>query len=91
MTNKARAKANINYWRQSDMHELYHAYNSASTAKWRAWDYCKELCNKYNGHNLKIISKNSFVFTAGFEFIDPENGNLKFMYITPNYDTAVDM
>ena len=91
MTNKARAKANIKAWRNSDMYSLYHAYNDFSANKARAWRYCEELCKKHNGYGLKVISKNTFMFTAGFEFVDKENGNTKFMYITPNYDIAVDM
>lgn len=90
------AEANYARYLASKMDDLYKAYDKASTNKWRAWDYCKELEYQYGGGHfkydclpLKVISKNTFVFTAGFEFVDEETGELMFMYITPNYNIAV--
>ena len=85
------AKTNYQYYKRSDMRSLDDAYTSASNAKHKAWRYCIELCYKMNGHDLKVINKNTFVFTAGFEFVDDESGVCKFMYITPNYDTAIEI
>lgn len=46
--------------------------------------------NKYNGWGLKVLSYNTFMFTAGFLFENKETGVIQMMYITPNYDVAVD-
>lgn len=91
MTRKNLAKANYEYWKRSEWDELWKAYGSASTAKYRAWERCKQLMYELGGHGLRVISKNSFIFTAGFTFADPDTGVEKFMYITPSYDTAVEV
>ena len=70
--------------------ELYHVYNNFSTAKQNAFNYCKELCYQYKGKDLKILSNNSFVFTAGFIFTDQKTGVLSFMVITPTDNITVD-
>lgn len=44
-----------------------------------------------NGNGLKIISHNTSIFTAGFEYCDEKDGTAKFYYITPSYDCAVDI
>jgi len=85
------ARANYRNYKMSDMNDLWKAYGNASNKKYRAWDYCKELCYKFNGHGLKVINKNTFIFTAGFEFEDEKTGVCKFMYITPSYDTAIEI
>ena len=72
----------------SDLSDVYGRY---STAKAVAWNYCKDLMAKHDGWGLRIISHNGFMFTAGFEFSDPETGVLKFMYITKTSDTAVEV
>lgn len=69
-------------YRFSDYYSLNDKYNNASVAKYRAWAYCNELCDKYNGSNLKVISGNTFTFSAGFTFDD--NGQKIFCYITPS-------
>ena len=84
------AKANINRYNDSRASELFHVYGKYSTAKARAFDYCRNLMNKLDGWGLKILSYNTFMFTAGFLFVDKETGVTKFMYITPSYDTATD-
>ena len=84
------ARGNINRYENSKDYTLYHAYNKPSTAKTSAWNYCMNLMSKYNGYGLKVISYNTFMFTAGFMFTDKETGVIQFMFITPNYDIAVD-
>lgn len=69
---------------------LEDVYKSHSVAKQNAYDYCKRLQEKYNGYDFRIISANTFIFTAGFKFVDVETGVIKFMHITPSYDTIVD-
>ena len=44
--------------------------------KEKAWEYCKDICSKYNGTNLHIVSHNVFAFAAAFEIGD------KLAYIT---------
>ena len=89
MTNKARAKANIAYYEQSEMDSLEKAYKSASHRKWAAWHYCQRLCREHDGWGLKVIHRNTWMFTAGFEYVNQETGEVMFMYITPNYNVAV--
>lgn len=84
------AKANISSWRRSEARSIWQAYGRPSYKKEKAWSYCQDLCRRNNGHDLKVISCNSFKFTAGFEFVDPETGVVRFMYISPAYDVAVD-
>lgn len=73
------------------MDGLHKAYKTHSHEKDLAWQYCYRLMLEHDGTGLKIISKNSFIFTAGFTFVDPNTGVLRFMFITPSSDTAVDM
>ena len=84
------AQGNIDRYNRSDMVTLNHAYARPSTAKENAYWYCRRLMAKLNGWGLKVISYNTFMFTAGFLFKDKETGVIKFMYITPNYDIAID-
>lgn len=71
----------------STMYDLSDAYGRYSNAKRQAWDYCKKLCEEKNGYGLKIISRNTSQFTAGFEYIFDEAE--WFMYITKTSDTEV--
>lgn len=91
VTNQKRvARGNTNRYANSTDYSLYHAYARPSVAKQRAWAYCEELMNKYEGWGLKVLSYNTFMFTAAFLFEDKETGVIQMMYITPNYDVAVD-
>jgi len=72
----------------SDMTSLSDAYKSYSSAKKTAWNYCIELCHKFGGNNLKVVSYNVNIFTAGFLFID-KDGDPCYMHITPSYDQAI--
>jgi hypothetical protein len=83
------AQANISKYRTSSDYSLSSVYGRYSDAKARAWRYCEQLCAKHNGWGLKVLSYNTFMFTAGFLFEDPETGVVQFMFITPNYDIAV--
>ena len=79
----------INYCNSNDTC-LEDVYKSYSIYKARAWSYCKELMQDYCGYNLRVISHNSNIFTAGFEFQD-EFGVNYFMYITPTYDIMIEV
>ena len=59
-------------------------YKHPSQAKQSAWEYCKELCNRYFGKQLTVISGNSHLFTAGFMFT--KNNKDYFCYISKSYD-----
>lgn len=72
-----RAEAFIKaYWTNS-YHELYQVYNRYSQAKARAFEYCKELCRKESGYDLRIISWNTFQFVAAWRTDDGEAVNLR--------------
>ena len=65
---------------------LWSVYNNYSHAKERAFDYCKNLQEHLNGYDFAIITHNTFIFTAGFYYVDEETGVVSFCYITPKYD-----
>ena len=89
-TNERKAKTYIRLWEQSRATSIDDVYGNYSAAKCRAWYYCKNLCAQHNGKNLKVVTYNSHVFTAGFEFSDPETGVCKYMHVTPTYNAAVE-
>ena len=72
-------KRGAEIWNRSkwvDGYNLHDVYNKPSSEKQHAWYYCKDLCSKYNGTNLHIVSHNVFAFAAAFEIGD------KLAYIT---------
>ena len=88
---EAIARSAYNQYRELPLsYTLDEAYSSHSYNKDRAWRYCENLQAQYEGWGLKVISHNTFIFTAGFYFIDKDTGVLRFMYITPTYDTPID-
>ena len=64
---------------------LNQCYKSNSSAKDRAFIYCENLKQKYNGFNSCIISYNLMIFTYGF-ISNQENGKYTLYYITPSTD-----
>ena len=82
-----RAENAYEAYQRSELRTLRDAYGRFSYKKQKAWDECSLLCRENNGHDLKIITHNTYMFTAGFEFED-ENGPA-FMYITPSGYIAV--
>lgn len=91
MTNadKRQALAHYESYKRSSNTSLYHVYSSFSQAKANAWEYCRDLMIKKNGHGLRIISANGWMFTAGFEY--EEDGKQMFMYITKTKDVSVEV
>ncbi len=69
------------------MHSIYEAYGRPSDRKEAAWEHCQRLCREHSGRGLKVISKNTSFFTAGFVY--EEEGQPMFMYITANYNVCV--
>lgn len=53
------------YWR-SAMHTLFDAYKKPSDRKIRADSFCRDLCSKEQGYCYRIISANTFSFTAAW-------------------------
>lgn len=51
-------------------------YKSYSVAKLHVWEYCQRKCDSMNGRRLTVLSYNSFVFTAAFEYTHPDTGVL---------------
>ncbi len=89
MTNRQRfAQKQIPLYLRSRAFRLSDVYADYSSKKAHAFNYCVELMHKYNGFDLKIVSYNTFMFTAGFLYHD-KNGDLMYMHITPSYDTSV--
>jgi hypothetical protein len=72
--------------RGNSLSEVYGSYSSAKAA---AWERCERLCSDLDGFNLCITSANSFVFTAQFEFDNPENGRPMVCHITPSRTYAM--
>lgn len=68
---------------------LSDVYGSYSSAKAAAWEHCISLCSKLDGYYLCVTSANSFVFTAQFEFDNPENGRPMVCRITPTQTCAM--
>lgn len=87
--NRRTALKHYDAYQRSFNYELYDVYGRCSSAKMKAWDYCKELMYKFNGYGLKIISANGYQFTAGFMF--EEDGKTMFMYISKTHDIAVEV
>jgi hypothetical protein len=87
--NRRTALRHYDAYQRSTSYELYDVYGRCSSAKMKAWDYCKELMYKFNGYGLKIISANGYQFTAGFMF--EEDGKEMFMYISKSHDIAVEV
>ena len=87
-TTRSNADARIisNYELSNDF-SLDSVYKTYSMDKSLAWDYCKNLMEKYNGHGLKVISQNLNMFTAGFIY---ESGDDEYlMYITKSADRPI--
>ena len=94
MTNREKerqAREHYNAWKRSDDYALESVYKRFSVYKARAWRYCQEKQAELNGYGLKVITHNTTIFTAGFEYYDEKAQTLKFYYITPSYDIAIDI
>lgn len=79
--------ANSPYMKKNIISTLEEAYNNCSTAKWRAYHYCLELCRKLDGYNFQILGHNCMTFSVGFEYVGKETGALCYAYITRDHDS----
>lgn len=89
MATKSQAKSKYQEYLKSTATSLYDVYETFSPRKAEAWQYCVDFMRKKEGHGLRVLSANTYMFTAGFEF--EENGTKKFMYITPSSDVEVEV
>lgn len=64
----------------SDVYEKY------SVAKEVAYNYCMELCNKFDGFDFQIVGHNCMTFSVQFEFVNPLNGCIMLAHITRDYN-----
>lgn len=87
---KRNALAHYGAYQRSGMYSLSDAYGSYSSDKGRAWRDCERLMDEYSGWGLKVITANTHIFTAGFEFTG-EEGQVMFMYITKSKNTPVEV
>lgn len=67
--------------------DIFKAYKNPSSAKVRAWEYCKRLCQEHDGFALRIISHGVQTFSVGFCYVGKETGRPCFAYITRDYDS----
>ena len=81
-TNKKFMIISYNSYLKATKDNIWKAYGRPSQEKVEAFGYCKELCNKYKGRNLKIVGQSTYVFTAGFLAV--VDGKESFVYITPS-------
>lgn len=94
MTNREKERQARKYyseWERSEDYALEFAYNSFSARKAQAWRYCQRKQLGLKGYGLKIISHNPWKFTAGFEYYDEKAETVKFYYITPSYECAINI
>lgn len=67
---------------------LSDVYGSYSSKKEAAYEYCRMLCDKFNGERFCIASHNSNIFTVDFDFPHPETGEMMHAHITPSCNHA---
>lgn len=72
---------------KSNLYTLADCYTSNSRAKENAFAYCRELVEKYNGRQGRIIGYNSQTFSYGF--IGYIGNKQAFFYITKDYDRFI--
>ena len=53
---------------RSHKYDLWDCYGHFSYWKARAYDNCKQLCEKLNGYDFKIIGYNTCMFSIGFYY-----------------------
>lgn len=66
--------------------ELWQCYGRCSNAKYKAMEYCKRLQHEKRGYDGRITSFNTFQFSYAFQFVEPDTGAIKLMYITKAHD-----
>lgn len=70
---------------------LFETYNKPSVTKKAVWADLVNECKACGGEDLRVISHNCMMFTAGYLFPDPETGVVMFKYITRNWSVVIEM
>lgn len=65
---------------------LSDVYDSYSVDKERAYNYCKRLCDEFDGWGFQIVGHNCMTFSVQFKFENPLNGGIMLAYITRYYN-----
>ena len=88
---KKNLESQYNHYLQTAATQLSDVYGRWSQAKQNGYDYCVRDMNRLNGERFRILSANTFQFTCGFTYTDPDTGALMFRVHTANnvYDWAV--
>lgn len=86
-TKTQQIKAAYKQYLNSTMYSLEDLYTTYSVFKARAFNYCVDLCNQYNGHTLKILGGNCMAFSVGF--ICEIEDKPAFAYITKDYNRYI--
>jgi len=66
--------------------DIFDAYKNPSSAKVRAWNYCKELCDRMHGYDLLISGAGCFTFSVVFKFRERGTKRECYAYITRDYN-----
>ncbi len=61
---------------------LSDVYGTYSDAKQSAYNYCRKLCDHFNGRDFQIVGHNSQTFSVEFEFENQLNGCIMLAHIT---------
>lgn len=78
------------YFNKASSNDIKAFYKNPSNNKIKAWYYCKDLCNKYNGSNLCITGGNCSYFSAGFTFNNDGKKYLCYRTYATNYCIELD-
>jgi len=65
---------------------LSDVYDSYSDAKESAYNYCRKLCDHFNGRGFQIVGHNCMIFSVQFEFENQLNGCIMLAHITRYYN-----
>ena len=76
-------------YENSSARTLADVYGRYSAKKAEAFASCQRLMAEHNGEDLRILSSNTFIFTAAFTMWSEETGEALLMYITPSRDKIV--
>ena len=67
---------------RANTYSLNEVYKTCSVAKQRAEEWNRRKCYELNGCGFKVFSANTFTFTAAFEYLDAETGEIRLWYNT---------
>lgn len=65
---------------------LFNAYSKPSTSKRYIWFKWQRFVQSVNGSDFRVLSRNCFIFTIGFDFVNPETGERMRAKITPTHN-----